>query len=236
MRNDIRINLRVKKKLVLLVLVISFFIFADKASAIEFNIKIGNPPVSSTGTDVASWGKVIAEKLSPYEYLCPRSDPSYYMYNKLTTRISNSNGYTTPYRTGSCGYGSDTFFCTNMVISSYALAGLPHNWSQSVYTMVKHWENTPGFVIKSNTRQTIDSLEPGDVIFLARDANGFIERVGGRHVVLVKNVYINSDGNGRIYIYQANSPDPESSIKIENFVAKPRSTWKAILFGFKPRT
>jgi len=226
----------VKKLLLVTFLFLAFLSLRGSSDALVIQTPIGNPP--ELNSEIIHWGRVLADTIQPYEQLCGWG---YKMYNKLTIRLS-SNGYTTPYRTGSCGFSGNTFFCTNIVKSSYALAGHQNSWSQSVFHMARNWQTKgPGYaVLTENNRSSVSQIKPGDVFFMGSEPDSLDTFSSGhRHVILVEDVNIDpTTGWGRINYVQSNGPKTRSHLRVENWVVKhnyssnPNGAW---WIGLGPR-
>ena len=120
----------------------------------------------------------------------------------MEATISNGT-YTAMKKSGgisgiSCGIAESSYYCTDLIIDSYNLAGIKNSLSEWVPTMINQWSGLPGgTVIRSNDTHLV---QPGDVIFWL-DSSG-----AGQHVDVVSNVTIDqSTGIGTISTYDANT-------------------------------
>lgn len=169
--------------------------------------------------------------LTQAERILPRLQPGVWNFYNKHTQVVSGNGYTTPYRAGlTAGEGSTTrngiFWCTNLVISAYRLAGISgpsEGAMESVIYMRGWWQRQQnGFVhVAGNNLSALQRVKPGCAFFLENN---------GQHTGLVKSVNMDSRGNGTMVIYESNSGRTESSFPIVGGVVK--NTYGMQLTGF----
>lgn len=137
------------------------------------------------------------------------------MYNRLVTRISNGS-YTTPYRegatsdctNGACVGNRGLFWCTNIVISAYNLAGIRglNENHQGVISMRQYWMNASGYkyvdYYQSDKIQALRQVQPGCAFFFELIPG---VRKGAEHTGLVKKVTMDSQGNGTLETIESNN-------------------------------
>lgn len=187
-------------------------------SEISSDPSISLPPVNSdNGSIITQASRIIPQlRTGLWDY-----------YNRLTTQISG-NGYQTPYREGrSKGTGRNgLFWCTNLVISSYRLAGhidLKEGPMESVTYMRQWWQQKGGkYVhIPGNNLTALQKIKPGCAFFF---------EYNNQHTGLVKSVNWMGNNNGKLIIYESNSSKTESQFTIRDGVV--RDTYGMTLTGF----
>lgn len=187
-------------------------------------------PGSGGNTEVVKWAQTISSNLSRVS--------GCNLYNVQSQKICNSNGLCAAKYPGSCDgfYPPMPYLCTQLVIDSYNLAGNSNTFSTNTYSMERAWDNKSGYrVLKTNDEASLRQLKSGDVIFM------FITYAvdGLKHVVVIKNVEIDSNGNGKITIHQANSYSTLNHYTVSRWKVFPnyRDDPNAkIMFGLGPRT
>lgn len=178
--------------------------------------------------EVVSWAQQISSGLTKLGPSC--------LYNVQSRKICNSSNTCAAKLSGDCnGDASPAYLCTQLIIDSYNLAGNVNSFSTNTYYMERAWENKSGYrVLRSNDQASLRQLKPGDIIFM------FVtyEATGLKHVVVIKNVDIDSNGNGSITIHQANSNSTLNRYTVSRWKVFPnyRDDPNArIYFGLGPR-
>ena len=173
------------------------------------------PKSSNSNSSIVYWASIIAGDLENLGWgYCGQPD----------TNICNTAGYCAVSRSGLCRYQSEnaTYYCTNLVIDAYNLAGIKNSFSDWVPTMIDQWGKTAGFsVAKYVTYTSLSQLKPGDVIFWVDTAG---DASTGEHVVIVSstanlhcpNAGIQSGCYGQITILQANSDQTSATLQVIN--------------------
>jgi hypothetical protein len=141
-------------------------------------------------------------------------------YNRMQADISN-NGYTATKRQGLNDGTTPTglYWCTNLVIDSYNLAGkrgLVAN-HQAVVDMRKFWKTATGYKYvdySGNKQQAIQAITPGYAIFFEQN-DGVAS--GAEHVAILKSIEVDNRGNGQIQTYDSNSSVKISQYPIRNW-------------------
>lgn len=177
--------------------------------------------------EVVSWAQAISSKLSKVS--------GCNLYNVQSQKICNSNGLCAAKYPGSCDgiYPPMPYLCTQLVIDSYKLAGIDNNFSLSTYYMEQAWEKKSGYkVFKTNILASdIKQLQPGDVIFRFK----VFADVPGKHVVVIKNIDVDSNLNGEIVAVQANSYGPTTKFTVNRGTVIPHESDDKLMFGLGPR-
>lgn len=191
----------------------------------------GEPVLTPTpdggNSEIARWAVTITSRL--------KKEGLYCLYNvQPYNNICNNNYCATRFTRGDCS-GWWGYLCTQLVIDSYNLAGNKNSFSTNTYFMEQAWEGKAGYrVMKTNSQSSLSQLRSGDVIFMFATYSA----TSLKHVVVIKDVNIDSNGNGEIDILQSNSHTTSSYY--------PVSRWKVIhyyrddpnailMFGLGPR-
>jgi hypothetical protein len=153
----------------------------------------------SGGTDIISWAKIIDDKVTFFTGpKCLNSPQRTVMMATVT-----NGSYTVLPRSGSCGKGLSTFFCTDLVIGSYNLAGIKNSFSRRSPVMAAHWT---GGVQLMTSQSVIEQAQPGDVMFYS--CNNTMSTIG--HVDIIYSIdqdqLARNKGTGRIITIDANTP------------------------------
>jgi len=157
-------------------------------------------PISlASGSDIVSWAQIIANNLKNVGWgFCAQPN----------TSICNATGYCAMHRSGLCQHQaeSQTYYCTDLVIDAYNLAGVKNNFSDYVPYMISNWRSKGWTVLTQNNSASISQLKPGDVIFFMSNPN---DQASGDHVAIISSVNVtcttSSGCSGTISILQANS-------------------------------
>jgi hypothetical protein len=189
---------------------------------------VGNPITNTNG--VLGWAQSITNILQV------GYDGS---YNKMVSNISNST-YTAP-QSPSTNIGN-LYWCTYLIIDSYALSGingLSRASHSAVVYMMQFWRQTPGFVFldyySGNRQSVLSQVQPGYVIFY--QANPGQTTLGTfDHVAIVKSLTINNNGDGTLETYDSNTTYstrltyPVDNWNIRGLLTSP-STYAVMGFG-----
>lgn len=191
------------------------------------NVAIGNPS-SSDATGVVKWAQEITDHLGKLGPSC--------LYNVQTATICNESNVCATKLPGDCNglNGNIGYLCTQLVRDSYNLAGLKNSFSLNTYYLFQQWGNRSGYSTStSNDQETIQKLKPGDPIFMFLT----FSPTALKHVVIIKNVEVDSNGSGHIDILQSNSEGVTNYYPIRNWkvIHYYRSDPNSLMyFGFAP--
>lgn len=152
------------------------------------------PSVNSN--DIVYWAKRINDALEPG--LPPSS------YNKMMADISNGS-YSSTKRSAQDRGVSPTgiYWCTNIVIDSYNLAGISGlgPTHQGVRSMMDFWKSTSGYnFIAYGGLPSLKETQPGFALFRIYQPNYEYD-----HVSIIQNISIDDRGNGDIKTLDSNS-------------------------------
>ena len=184
----------------------------------------GPAPVNNT---ILSWGQQISSYLQTY----PTSCSGFYIYNVMLQPVSNGS-YTARQKPGSeCGTAGSSYYCTNLVIDSYNLAGIKNNFSQYVPTMIGQWESVAGLAVQRSSN--VNRLQPGDAIFwLISNAAS-----SAQHTDIIQSIDVSaSTGNGTLTTIDANTNSKVNKFYVRdwNLIGK-WITGNVAWFGLGPR-
>jgi len=187
----------------------------------------GPPPVVGSN-NILSWGEQILNYLQPYPTPCGQI----YMYNVMQQVITNGS-YTARQKPGSaCGKSGSSYYCTNLVIDAYNLAGIKNNFSQSVPTMIEQWPLSSGLTVRESSN--VAGLQQGDVVFwlMSNDVST------AQHVDIIQSMDVSTDGNGTLTTIDANTNSKTNTFFVHNWsligkwgVGEGNTAW----FGLSPR-
>jgi hypothetical protein len=164
----------------------------------------GPAPVSN---NILSWGQQISNSLQTY----PTSCYGTFIYNVMLQTITNGS-YAARQKPGSaCGLSGSSYYCTNLVIDSYNLAGIKNNFSQWVPAMIGQWTSVPGLTVKQNS--SVEGLQPGDVVFWLILDNA----ITAQHVDMIQSVDVSTDGNGTLTTIDANTNSKVNKFYVRNW-------------------
>ena len=183
-------------------------------------------PSSDGNQEVTSWAQKISSGLTTLGQSC--------LYNVQSQNICNDNHVCAAKLSGECnGVSWPAYLCTQLVVDSYKLAGIDNTFSLSTYYMERAWEKKSGYrVLKTNVLASdIRQLQPGDVIFRFK----VYADVSGKHVVVIKNIDVDSNLNGEIVAVQANSYGPTTKFTISRGTVIPHESGDILMFGLGPR-
>lgn len=158
---------------------------------------------------VLNWAEIINNNLEKGSV-----DPSY--YNKLVDTPQNV-GYTATYREGlDTGIGrTGQYWCTNLVIDSYNLAGIKGLGieHQTVVNMRSFWMNALNYkyidYLNGDKAQALSQIQSGCAVFFERNPG---VHTGFEHAAIIKSINIDSNTNGYMETYDSNS-----TVKITNY-------------------
>lgn len=172
--------------------------------------EIGGQATTSTGSaqlgpsasGIVGWAQTIDDQVTALPGCIPR--------NVFEATVTNGT-YTVQKRPGTCsGIGYSTFFCTDLVIASYNLAGISNDFSRNARTMALNW---PSGVTALSGQSAIQSVSPGDAVFYScTSSTSSIE-----HVVIVKSINYNSNGAGTLVTLETNSNVESATQRFRNW-------------------
>lgn len=169
-------------------------------------------PIQSNS--IFSWQSQITDAIRPFYKRC--YDEPFYVNNVMLATITNGT-YTATKRSGSaCGFDYDnTYFCTNLVIDSYKLAGVKNSFTSNalaVKYMIPEWETIPGGSVRKDN--DVRGLIPGDAVFwLSTNDAGSADHVG-----LISQIDVDSKtGNGYIVTNDANTNKKSNTFYVRSF-------------------
>jgi hypothetical protein len=164
----------------------------------------GQAPTSNT---ILSWGQQISNGLQTYPTSCFGTS----IYNVMLQPVTNGS-YTARQKPGSaCGLSGDSYYCTNLVIDAYNLAGIKNNFSQWVPTMIGQWTSIPGLTVRQNNN--VEGLQLGDVVFWLILNNA----VTAQHVDIIQSIDVSADGNGTLTTLDANTNSKINKFYVHNW-------------------
>jgi hypothetical protein len=169
---------------------------------------------------VLDWATTLNRALQP-------GDDGY--YNRMTAPVSGC-GYAATQR---AGHDSPTekYWCTNLVIDAYNLAGIPGlttapgpgvtaSWlpppgHQQVITMAEWWMTAPGYTYvnlrSGDRRATIQQVRPGFAIFYE---SVFGQENGNEHVALVSSISVDAQGTGQLTTIDSNAEAKQFTYRV----------------------
>lgn len=186
-------------------------------------------PGTGGNSEVVRWATRITSSLQ-------RSGGSECLYNRQPYDNICSRGRCATKLAGQCnGTMLPAYLCTQLIKDSYNLAGKVNSFSLNTYYMEQAWSQRNGYkVLSANNQTTIRQLKAGDVIFMFDTYSP----TGLKHVVVIRNIQVDSNGNGKINILQSNSHSVSSYYPINRWkiIHYYRNNPNAILkFGLGPR-
>lgn len=189
-------------------------------------------PVQSNS--ITYWADKISSSLKQFSESCGDTN----LWNILTDVVTNGSFHSHNRTGSSCGLAPSTYFCTDLVIDSYNLAGIKNNFSEySGHTsegrpgMFDQWSSIPGL----STRQDNDvrGLKPGDAIF-------WFEDDFGAHVDLISKISVDyQTGDGSITTTDSNMDRRSITWDVNHFELQgnlwPKGVTRTPMFGLGPR-
>jgi hypothetical protein len=212
--------------IVVLFLVIITTIAGQGGSSINGVSPQPGPPPVVGNNDILSWGGKILDNIQPY----PTSCYGTYIYNVMLQTVTNGS-YTARKKPGSaCGESGSTYYCSNLIIDSYNLAGINNNFSQYVPRMIGQWPSVPGLTVRQSGN--VDGLQSGDAVFWLISSAAST----AQHVDMIKSIDVSSAGNGTLTTIDANTNSKENKFYVRNWnLIGKWITGNVAWFGLGPR-
>lgn len=150
-------------------------------------------------------------------------------YNRMQADISNGS-YSATKRSAQDRGVSPTgiYWCTNLVIDSYNLAGITglNASHQGVRGMMDFWKKTPEYnFIPYTGLDSLKQAQPGSALFRIYDSNYEFD-----HVSIIKTISIDERGNGDIKTLDSNSQKGWTSVIREGKIVE--NYFSASIKGF----
>lgn len=182
---------------------------------------IGPGPKGNCGF-VIDWAQKISDKLQ----IGGGGSLSSSGYDNLTRVIANNCGRSTPK-----AQWLGQYWCTWIIMDSYKLAGVPIARNPGVVAMHKWWRRAAGFkyIDYSGSKENLQQVKPGFAMFLESVPG---KHNGHEHVALVKEITVDSRGNGTLITLESNASKKSKTYPVSNWKIK-NTTYPARGFGGK---
>lgn len=163
-----------------------------------------NPPATTkVGTPSNPSGTILPWTIQISDALQTGFDGS---YDKMVSNITNGT-YTAPQSPGTST--SNKYWCTYLVIDSYNLAGFSglSRAHAGAVNMLSFWKTNAAYTFLDyyNNNHMLDQVQPGYSI-LFQDNPGQTSIGDFDHAAIVKDINVDSHGNGTLNTYDSNLP------------------------------
>jgi FlaG/FlaF family flagellin (archaellin) len=197
------------------------------------NVLVGDissgPGVSPgpASNNLTSWAKQINDAITTFNPPCHTNKGAIYMYNVMEQAITNGS-YAAHKQPGSdCGTTDLSYYCTDLVIDSYNLAGITVPRQRRVKDLLASWPSS----LQVRRTNNVNGLQPGDAVFW------YYPSGMDAHIDMIYSISVGQNGNGTITTMDSNTNSKFNKFFVQGW--KLIGTWddgaNVPIFGLGPR-